>query len=308
MDGREGLSSFYLNRNGSGNQSGGLQSHAPPPAFKTQSNPNLSQIYTTFSLEDNSSPSFTLKSGNVGDPVVKKKRGRPRKYAPNESHMAFGLTPGSLSGAVSPNPERKRGRPPGSGRKQRLANVGEWMSNSAGSAFNTHTIHVSAGEDVAEKIYLFSQRKPRALCVLSGTGSVSVVTLSQHTSSRPVTYEGRFEILCLSGCYLVPENGSTKNRIGGLSISVCCGDGSVIGGAIGGRLVASNSVQVVVCSFVHGGDNNVKGRTQNEAPSTDNDNLGIELNDICPVVAVPWEVDSRDGLRNSPTEIDLSRG
>lgn len=320
MDGSEGMTSFYLNSrgvSGSGNQSGGLQSHAPPSAFKTQSNPNMSHIYTTlrlpskcgssFPLENNSSPSFPQGSGSGRDSVVKKKRGRPRKYAQNESHMVFGLTPGPLSGSISPNPKKNRGRPPGSGRKQRLANVGEWMSNSAGSAFTPHIIHVSAGEDVAEKIYLFAQQRPRALCVLSGTGAVSVVTLSQFTSSGTVTYEGRFKILCLSGSYLLPENGCTNNRTGGLSISVCSGDGNVIGGAIGGRLVASSLVQVVVCSFVYGADSNVKVNTRMQAPSTDNKNLGIELNDTSPV-AVPWKLDSQAGLRNSPTEIDLTRG
>lgn len=56
--------------------------------------------------------------------------------------------------------------------------------------------------------------------------------------------QGRFEILCLSGSYLVSENGSPQNRTGGISISVCSPDGHVIGGAIGGRLIAASPVQV----------------------------------------------------------------
>ena len=63
--------------------------------------------------------------------VVKKKRGRPRKYAPDGANMALGLTPvssGAIVAAVddrsTPPPQKKRGRPRGSGRKQRLANVG----------------------------------------------------------------------------------------------------------------------------------------------------------------------------------------
>lgn len=65
--------------------------------------------------------------------------------------------------------------------------------------------------------------------------------------------QGRFEILCLSGCYLLPDSSGTRCPTGGLSISVCSGDGNVIGGAIGGRLVASSLVQVLFyTSFVFG--------------------------------------------------------
>lgn len=63
--------------------------------------------------------------------------------------------------------------------------------------------------------------------------------------------QGRFEILCLSGSYLVAETGGPRNRTGGISISVCSSDGHVIGGAIGGRLIAASSVQVFAeCLFI----------------------------------------------------------
>ncbi|XP_076953280.1 AT-hook motif nuclear-localized protein 5-like [Bidens hawaiensis] len=218
--------------------------------------------------------------------VVKKKRGRPRKYAPDGNHMALGLTPAppvATPDPTTPTPQKKRGRPPGSGRKQQLANVGEWMHNSAGSAFTPHIIHVSVGEDVAEKILSFAQQRQRALCILSGNGSVSTVTLRQFTSSGgTVTYEGRFEILCLSGCYLLAETGSPRNRTGGLSISVCNSDGQVLGGAIGGKLIASTLVQVVVSSFLYGGGggggDNSKAIAAIEPPSGGEKSPGVQLN------------------------------
>ncbi|KAK1430602.1 hypothetical protein QVD17_13462 [Tagetes erecta] len=220
------------------------------------------------------------RSGN--ETVVKKKRGRPRKYAPDSSHMALGLTPTpavATPDPTTPTPQKKRGRPRGSGRKQQLANVGEWMHNSAGSAFTPHIIHVSIGEDVAEKILSFAQQRQRALCILSGNGSVSTLTLRQFTSSGgTVTYEGRFEILCLSGCYLLAESGSPRNRTGGLSISVCNTDGQVLGGAIGGKLIASTLVQVVVSSFLHGGGDAYKEKTTIEPPSGDEKSPGVQLN------------------------------
>lgn len=45
-------------------------------------------------------------------------------------------------------------------------------------------------QDVAEKILSFAQQRQRALCILSGNGSVSAVTLRQFSSSGgTVTYE-----------------------------------------------------------------------------------------------------------------------
>ncbi|KAK4389293.1 AT-hook motif nuclear-localized protein 5 [Sesamum angolense] len=132
---------------------------------------------------------------------------------------------------------------------------GEWMNSSAGLAFTPHVLHVGAGEDVAAKILAFAQQRPRALCIMSANGTVSAVTLRQPTSGSTVTYEGRFEILCLSGSYLVAESGAPNNRTGGISISVCSPDGHIIGGAIGGRLIAANPVQAakVCCPPSFGG-------------------------------------------------------
>ncbi|KAD6453541.1 hypothetical protein E3N88_08246 [Mikania micrantha] len=274
MDGREGIPSFYLNGGfhgsgssiGSGSQGGGFQ--VPPTGFKTQSNSNLSPH------------SHSNVSGN--EFIVKKKRGRPRKHAPDVSHIALALTPAPAVGTpdpTTPTLQKKRGRPCGTGRKQQLANVGEWMHNSAGSAFTPHIIHISVGEDIAEKILSFAQQRQRALCILSGSGSVSTVTLRQFTASGgTVAYEGQFEILCLSGSYLLAVTGSARNRTGGLSISVSNADGQVIGGAIGGKLIASTLVQVVVSSFLYGGVDNSEPTTTIEPHSGDEKSTGVQLN------------------------------
>ncbi|KAK4802667.1 hypothetical protein SAY86_000870 [Trapa natans] len=181
-----------------------------------------------------------------GEQPLKKKRGRPRKYTLN-AKVALGLLPSS----VTPIPKKARGRPPGSGWKQRLAAVGEWMNSSAGLAFAPHVIIVGAGEDVAAKILSFSQQRPRAVSILSGCGTISLVTLKQPTSSNgTISFQGQFEILCLSGSYLVAEEGGPRDRAGGISASLSSSDGRVIGGSVG-MLIAASPVQVVVCSFVY---------------------------------------------------------
>ncbi|XP_042376372.1 AT-hook motif nuclear-localized protein 11-like isoform X2 [Zingiber officinale] len=89
---------------------------------------------------------------------VKRKRGRPRKYG-QEGSVALALSPISTSaptssviGSVSasgsgvPTQKRGRGRPPGTGRKQVLASLGDWVAGSAGMGFTPHVITIAVGE------------------------------------------------------------------------------------------------------------------------------------------------------------------
>lgn len=46
------------------------------------------------------------------------------------------------------------------------------------------------------------------------------------------------------------ENGSSRNRDGGLSISLLGPDGRLFGGAVGGPLVAASPVQVTTFSML----------------------------------------------------------
>lgn len=124
------------------------------------------------------------------------------------------------------------------------------------------------------KIISFSQQGPRAICVLSANGVISSVTLRQPDSSGgTLTYEvcdleissinflllmykisfslmvyvcfqGRFEILSLSGSFMPNDIGGTRSRTGGMSVSLASPDGRVVGGGVAGLLVAASPVQV----------------------------------------------------------------
>ncbi|XP_020244306.1 AT-hook motif nuclear-localized protein 1-like [Asparagus officinalis] len=121
----------------------------------------------------------------------------------------------------------------------------------SGANFTPHIITVAAGEDVTMKIISFSQRGPQAICILSANGVISNVTLRQPDSSGgTLTYEGRFELLSLSGSFMPTENGGTRSRSGGMSVSLASPDGRVVGGGVAGLLVAASPVQVVVGSFL----------------------------------------------------------
>ncbi|XP_024019025.1 AT-hook motif nuclear-localized protein 1 [Morus notabilis] len=190
----------------------------------------------------------------------KKKRGRPRKYGPDGT-VTMALSPMPISSSAPPSGEfssGKRGKARSSGfeykqhKKVGLDHFsGEWNSCSLGTNFMPHIITVNAGEDVTMKVISFSQQGPRAICILSANGLISNVTLRQHDSSGgTLTYEGRFEILSLSGSFMPTETQGTRSRQGGMSVSLASPDGRVVGGGVAGLLVAASPVQVVVGSFL----------------------------------------------------------
>ncbi|KAK1614383.1 hypothetical protein QYE76_019900 [Lolium multiflorum] len=128
---------------------------------------------------------------------------------------------------------------------------GDVVGCASGANFTPHILNVIAGEDINMKVISFSQQGPRAICILSANGMISNVTLRQHDSlGGTVTYEGRFELLSLSGSFTPTDNGGTRDRSGGMSVSLAAADGRVIGGGVAGLLVAASPVQVVVGSFV----------------------------------------------------------
>ncbi|CAH2057787.1 unnamed protein product [Thlaspi arvense] len=199
--------------------------------------------------------------------------------------------------------------------------ISELMPSSSGMSFTPHVIAVSIGEDIASKVISFSQQGPRAICVLSASGAVSNATLLQPSSSPgAITYEGRFEIIALSTSYLVATDGSFRNRTGNLSVSLASPDGRVIGGAIGGPLIAASPVQVIVGSFIWAAPK-IKNKKREEEASEivqdTNDHQALENsnNTVSPVPQHPpgqnliWSTGSRQmDMRHAHADIDLMRG
>lgn len=153
MDGREGIAlsgspPYYFNTgvSGPGPNSGSIYGSGEqdqlshPTAFKNLANPNLSvQTNVGGSAYQAQDPSLNFSQGiNVGvDSNVslsdsgKKKRGRPRKYGPDGGNMALALSPLSSNPSTGDvmqveGEKKNRGRPRGSGRKQRLASLGKF--------------------------------------------------------------------------------------------------------------------------------------------------------------------------------------
>ncbi|GKU96871.1 hypothetical protein SLEP1_g10054 [Rubroshorea leprosula] len=327
-----GSASYYIQQRGiTGSGSGTQSALHGSPGLHSLSNPNV-QYHSSISATTIGStlpvePSSSIPShSNVGAPspvapgeTMKRKRGRPRKYGPDGTvSLALTSSPATHPGASAPTQKRGRGRPPGTGRKQQLASLGGWLSGSAGVGFTPHVITIEIGEDIAAKIMAFSQQGPRAVCVLSANGAVSTVTLSQPSSSGgTVTYEGRFEILCLSGSYLLSSAGGSRNRSGGLTVSLASPDGRVLGGGVGGMLIAASPVQVIVGSFFWGGSKTKSKKGEGQVIK-DLDDQAVD-NLLTPTSVMPsqnlspsptsvWPGSRSIDMRNAHVDIDLMRG
>ncbi|CAL1405146.1 unnamed protein product [Linum trigynum] len=242
-----------------------------PRAEIPNPNPNSAPINSNpvpnNSTHFGSPPPLVSSSPGSGGTLAKKKRGRPRKYGPDGS-LNPTLSPMPISASIpltgglssSSSWKRGRGRGIGSVKKQQqqhrteYESPGDGVAYSVGANFTPHVLNVNAGEDVTMKVMSFSQQGARAICILSANGTISNVTLRQPTSSGgTLTYEGRFEILSLSGSFMpTTDTGGQKSRSGGMSVSLAGADGRVVGGGLAGLLVAAGPVQVVVGSFIPG--------------------------------------------------------
>lgn len=181
----------------------------------------------------------TSSSAVDGTPGGKRKRGRPRKYGTPEQALAAKKAQQSASAHSSSRDKRE----PGASKKSLLH-----ASYNAGQGFTPYVISVSAGEDVGQKIMLFMQQSKREMCILSASGTISNASIRQPaTSGGNITYEGRFEIISLSGSYVRTELGG---RTGGLSVCLASSDGQIVGGGVGGPLKAAGPVQVIVGTFL----------------------------------------------------------
>ncbi|XP_043711920.1 AT-hook motif nuclear-localized protein 20-like [Telopea speciosissima] len=141
---------------------------------------------------------------------------------------------------------RPRGRPPGSKNKPRPPII---ITRESPNALRSHVLEISNGNDVADSLNTFARRRQRGVCVLSGSGIVTNVTLRQPASpGAVVTLHGRFEILSLSGAFLPAPSppGAT-----GLTVYLAGGQGQVVGGSVVGALVASGPVMVIAATFTN---------------------------------------------------------
>lgn len=139
---------------------------------------------------------------------------------------------------------RPRGRPAGSKNKPKPPII---ITRDSANALRSHVVEVANGCDIMESVSTFARRRQRGVCILSGSGTVTNVTLRQPAApGAVVTLHGRFEILSLSGSFLPPP---APPAASGLTIYLAGGQGQVVGGSVVAPLLASGPVVIMAASF-----------------------------------------------------------
>lgn len=150
----------------------------------------------------------------------------------------------SFNGSESEGNRKPRGRPAGSKNKPKPPII---ITRDSANALRSHVMEVANGCDIQESISTFATRRQRGVCILSGSGTVTNVTLKQPAAPGAViTLQGRFEILSLSGSFLPPP---APPAASGLTIYLAGGQGQVVGGGVVGQLIASGPVVIMAASF-----------------------------------------------------------
>ncbi|EOY24020.1 PPC domain - like 10 [Theobroma cacao] len=162
------------------------------------------------------------------------------------SHHALDLVNAGNSGPGDLVARRPRGRPPGSKNKPKPPVI---ITRESANTLRAHILEVGNGCDVFDCVANYARRRQRGICILSGSGTVTNVSIRQPAAAGAiVTLHGRFEILSLSGSFLPPPAppGATS-----LTIFLAGGQGQVVGGSVVGELMAAGPVIVIAASFTN---------------------------------------------------------
>ncbi|GFZ15439.1 putative AT-hook DNA-binding family protein [Actinidia rufa] len=146
---------------------------------------------------------------------------------------------------------RPRGRPPGSKNKPKPPVI---ITRESPNTLRAHILEIGSGCDVFDCVATYARRRQRGICIMSGSGNVTNVSLRQPSAAGAasaaavVTLHGRFEILSLTGSFLPPPAppGATS-----LTVFLSGGQGQVIGGSVVGELTAAGPVIVIAASFTN---------------------------------------------------------
>lgn len=153
-----------------------------------------------------------------------------------------------LSGGATADGEvsrRPRGRPAGSKNKPKPPMI---ITRDSANALRCHVIEIANANDVIETLTIFARQRQRGICILTGAGAVTNVTLKQPASAAGavIALPGRFEILSLSGSFLPPP---APPAASGLTVYLSGGQGQVVGGSVVGPLLSSGPVVITAASF-----------------------------------------------------------
>ncbi|XP_074372713.1 AT-hook motif nuclear-localized protein 27-like [Apium graveolens] len=161
-----------------------------------------------------------------------------------EQDNSTAITTTSSGGEPGSSNRRVRGRPPGSKNRPKPPII---VTRDTPNALRSHVLEIAENADIMESVIKYARKRGRGVCIFSGSGTVSNVTLRQPGGSV-ITLQGRFELLSLTGTVLPPP---APPGAGGLSIFLSGGQGQVVGGSVVGPLMASTTVILIAASFAN---------------------------------------------------------
>ncbi|KAL0309161.1 UNVERIFIED_CONTAM: AT-hook motif nuclear-localized protein 22 [Sesamum radiatum] len=205
-----------------------------------------------FSSTTNSSTTIKIQTTNkveIATPAASASNGIVKTLRPSTPHATTTATSdgkelGPQSSDHGEVTRRPRGRPAGSKNKPKPPII---ITRDSANALRSHVMEVANGCDIQESVSNFATRRQRGVCILSGSGTVTNVTLRQPAAPGAVlTLHGRFEILSLSGSFLPPPAPPAASS---LTIYLAGAQGQVVGGTVVGPLLASGPVMIMAASF-----------------------------------------------------------
>ncbi|CAL0324326.1 unnamed protein product [Lupinus luteus] len=158
--------------------------------------------------------------------------------------------------------KRPRGRPPGSKNKPKPPLV---ITQESEETLKPVIIEIAAGLDVVKVVENFARRRHVCISVISGSGSISDVTIRNPLPNSPsFTIHGPFTLLALSGTYVsgphtphslvsssFPPNPNHHfpTHTNSFGISLLGSQGEIFGGVIDGKVVAGSNVTIMATIF-----------------------------------------------------------
>ncbi|KAJ9537060.1 hypothetical protein OSB04_029793 [Centaurea solstitialis] len=179
------------------------------------------------------------------------------------------------------------------------------ITRESANTLRAHILEIGNGFDVFESVATYARRRQRGICILSGSGTVTNVSLRQPSAAGSVVaLQGRFEILSLSGSFLPPPAppGATS-----LTVFLAGGQGQVVGGNVVGELTASGPVIVIASSFTNVAYERLPLEDQEETAVADGVQAQVQVQAQIQPTDGPFQDPSSSGLPffNLPTTMSM---
>ncbi|CAL0324329.1 unnamed protein product [Lupinus luteus] len=215
-------------------------------------------------------------------------------FNPNGSNHICSVGANGWSNCPHHRPhKRPRGRPPGSKNKPKPPLV---ITQDSEESLKPVIIEIAAGLDVVKVVENFARRRQVCISVISGSGSISNVTIRNPLPHSPsFTIHGPFTLLGLTGtCICGPSsfpsnpNHHFPTHTNSFGISLLGSQGEIFGGVIDGKVVAGSNVTIMATMFkkpefhkvgFNGNDDGVVGE-KDHIPNGNNGRVNINMSDL----------------------------